>query len=93
MSNTDISELLNSPQFSSLSNEQKQFYRTTFERIKGKGFAESALIITDAMKTMPKNGPEPTKQEKALMINAFLDTLPPDQKAQFQKMASMLGII
>ena len=88
MAEINIDELFKTPSFASLSEEQKELYKQTFDRIKGKSFAEAVVVIMDMAKKMPK-GTEMTVAEKRVMIEAFIESAPLVDRGKYRKMAEM----
>ena len=70
-----------------LSQEQQAFLEETLERIRGKSIPEAVAVISDAAKRMPK-GREFTKEERMMMVEKVLETVPEGERGKYRKIAS-----
>ena len=85
----NLEETLEKPEFAALPRERKELFINLFDKMRGKSGMEAFSILADFLKQMPKDS-SLTEDEQGIMMTAFMESLPVQERARFQNMISML---
>lgn len=85
----NFDELINKPEFGSLSEEQKNYYKELMERLQGKNSMEIMAIMVEYGKKAPKGAPM-SEEEQELMLNAVTEGLSQRDKDNFLRIVKIM---
>lgn len=88
----DIDDILQKPAFKNLDETRVQLLRKIHSEMQGKSKMEQMMLLMNHSKSLSEGKPL-QKEEKELMIEAFMEGLPLEEKNQFRKVMKMMDLM
>ena len=88
----NIDEVLQKPAFKHLPENRIQLLKKIYTELKGKNKMDQVMLLMSHGKSLSEGEPL-QKEEKELMIAAFMEELSLEEKNQFQKIVKMIDLM
>jgi len=86
----DYDAIKKNPAFKDLEPERVEMLIELAKRLEGKGAVEALGILSEFSRKFPA-GREFTKEERAVMIGAFLESMPRDERVKYESLLKIIG--